>query len=539
MDSVTFTNNFILNYYTMKRFTLPLTFLILYGAHAQQAQVKQKTATSTHSQTYEPPVFDDKKRLEKIKAAIPVVEKMYKDYARKNNFPGLAFGLVVDDQIIYADGYGYTDVDKKIKTSGKSLFRIASMSKSVTTMAILKLRDEGKLRLDDPAYLYIPELKSMPLLTIDSPPITIRNLMTHTAGFPEDNPWGDRQLDTKDEALLQLIKEHLSNSNVPGVQYEYSNLGFAMLGKIIGNITGISYQQYITDNIFKPLGMNSTVWEYTKAPSDLLAHGYRWEDEKWKEEELLHDGTYGAMGGIITSIEDFGKYMAFHLTAWPPKNDKETGPVKRSSVREMQQPWAFNNLNTKFKYPDGRTCAMVSSYGYGLRISRDCDNKLFAGHTGGLPGFGSQWWIMPEYGIGVIANGNLTYAGMNTVNFAVMDTLISIAGLKPRQLPVSPILKQRKEELVMLLPDWSGAENSKNFAVNFFPDKSIAIRRRTSQEIFAKIGKIKKVGELIPENQLRGKFNIDGEKGTVEIFFTLTPENPALVQQLDVKEIVK
>jgi len=523
----------------MKRFTLPLSFLFLYAAHAQPAQVKEKTPAFSKSQTYQPPVFSDKDRVAKIKTAIPVVEKLYREYAEKNNFPGMAFGLIVDDQVIYSDGYGFTDLAKKTKASGKSLFRIASMSKSVTTMAILKLRDEGKLHLDDPAYLYIPELKSMPLLTADSPPITVRNLMTHTAGFPEDNPWGDRQLDTQDQELIQLIQKGLSNSNSPGIQYEYSNLGFAMLGKIIGNVAGIPYQQYITDNIFKPLGMNSTLWEYTKAPADLLAHGYRWEEGKWKEEELLHDGTYGAMGGILTSIDDFGKYMAFHLAAWPPKNDTETGPVKRSSVREMQQPWTFNNLNTKFKYPDGRTCTLVSSYGYGLRISRDCDNRLFAGHTGGLPGFGSQWWIMPEYGIGVIANGNLTYAGMNTVNFAVMDTLIAIAGLKPRELPVSPILKQRKDEIVKLLPDWSNAETSKIFAVNFFPDKSVEIRRKISQPLFSKIGKVKNVGELIPENQLRGKFTIEGEKGSLEIFFTLTPENPALVQQLDVKEILK
>jgi len=522
-----------------KLFLFSLSLLFSITAQAQTVQLKEENHNSSDIRQYQPPVFTDAQRLSKIKAALPVVEKMYKEYAEVNNFPGLAFGVVVDDQVVYADGYGFTDLDRKTKASGKSLFRIASMSKSVTTMAILKLRDEGKLRLDDPASRYIPALKSMPLITKDSPPITIRNLMTHTAGFPEDNPWGDRQLDTKDEQLIQLLDNGLSNSNAPGVQYEYSNLGFAMLGKIIGKVSGISYQQYITDHIFKPLGMNNTVWEYAKAPAELLAHGYRREDEKWKEEALLHDGTYGAMGGIITSVEDFGKYMTFHLSAWPARNDKETGPVKRSSVREMQQPWTFNNMNSNFKFPDGRTCALLSSYGYGLRISRDCDNKLYLGHTGGLPGFGSQWWIMPDYGIGVIANGNLTYAGMNTVNFAVMDTLIKIAGLKPREIPVSAILQKRKAEIVSLLPDWSDVETSKIFAVNFFPDKSLAIRRKNSQLLFGKIGKIKNVGDLVPENQLRGKFNVDGEKGTVEVYFTLTPENPALIQQLDIKDVQK
>ncbi len=538
MDWVIFTKKFSLNYDHMKKVFLVFScLLITHIVCGQQKLNSGEHAPASFYQTYQPPVFKDPARIAKIKAAIPTLEKIYKEYAEKNNFPGLAFGIIVDDKVIFSGGYGYTNLSNKTKASEKSLFRIASMSKSVTTMAILKLRDEGKLRLDDPAYLYIPELKSMPLLTSDSPAITIRNLMTHSAGFPEDNPWGDRQLDGKDEELLALIKSGISNSNVPGVKYEYSNLGFGMLGKIIGNITKMPYQQYIDENIFKPLGMDHTIWEYTKAPADLLAHGYRWEEGKWKEEVLLHDGTYGAMGGILTSVEDFGKYMAFHLSAWPAKNDKETGPVKRSSVREMQQPWTFNNLNAKFKYPNGRECSLVSSYGYGLRTSRDCQDRIFTGHTGGLPGFGSQWWIMPEYGIGVIANGNLTYASMNTANFAVMDTLISLAGLKPRELPVSPILKLRKDQIVKLLPEWSDAENSKIFAVNFFPDRSVELRKKAAQALFTKIGKVKKVTELNPENQLRGNFQIEGENGIINVYFTLTPENPALIQQLDIKEI--
>lgn len=540
MDWLIFTKKFLLNYYHMQKIFLAFSYLLItHFSYSQQNVSSTHTAPASSSKTYQPPTFTDPDRIAKIKAAIPTLEKIYREYAEKNNYPGMAFGIVVDDQVIYSGGYGYTDLANKTKASGKSLFRIASMSKSVTTMAILKLRDEGKIRLDDPAYLYIPELKSMPLLTTDAPAITIRNLMTHSAGFPEDNPWGDRQLDGKDEELLALIKSGISDSNVPGVQYEYSNLGFAMLGKIIGNITKMPYQQYINQNIFKPLGMDHTIWEYSKAPADLLAHGYRWEEGKWKEEVLLHDGTYGAMGGILTSIEDFGKYMAFHLSAWPPKNDKENGPVKRSSVREMQQPWTFNNLNSKFKYPSGRECSLVSSYGYGLRTSRDCQDRIFTGHTGGLPGFGSQWWIMPEYGIGVIANGNLTYASMNSANFAVMDTLISLAGLKPRELPVSPILKLRKDQIIKLLPDWLNVETSKIFAVNFFPDRSVELRKKAAQALFTKIGKVKKITELKPENQLRGKFQIEGENGALDIYFTLTPENPALIQQLDVKEVSK
>lgn len=472
-------------------------------------------------------------RLDKIRATLPVVERLYRDYAEKNHFPGLAFGLVVDGQLLLSGGQGFSEIATSAKATPQSLFRIASMSKSVTAMGILALRKEGKLKLDDPAYLYIPELEKMPSLTTDAPAITIRHLLTHMAGFPEDNPWGDRQLDTKDEDLIALISKGISFSNVPGVTYEYSNLGFAMLGKIITNVSGKPYQQYINEKIFKPLGMHSTIWEYTEAPKNLLAHGYRYEDDVWKEEELEHDGTYGAMGGLITSIDDFSKYVAFHLSAWPPSSSAESGPVLRSDVREMQMPWNFNNLNAAYKYPGGRACPMVSAYGYGLRWSRDCEGRTGIGHTGGLPGFGSQWQILPEYGIGIIAHANRTYAGMATINTAVLDTVIALAGLRPLPVHVSNVLQQRKEQLVKLLPDWKNAEQSGIFAENFFPDRSLSHRRKELDGLLAKAGKITGSTDMTAENQLRGTFRLMGTSGNVQVYFTLSPENPALIQQLD------
>ena len=489
--------------------------------------------------TYQPPAFTDADRLKKLEAAFPIVEKLYRERAEKFHYPGLAFGIVLDGKLVYSGGFGYTNVAKKTLATPKSLFRIASMTKSLTAMAILKLRDEGRLRLDDPAENYIPELKSHKYLTADAPRITVRNLMTHSAGFPEDNPWGDRQLADSDADLLKLIKDGISNANVPSFAYEYSNLGFAMLGHIITVVSGKPYQQYITETILKPLGMNDTQWEYTRVPADKLALGYRWQDENWLEEPLLHDGSYGAMGGLITSIEDFSKYVALHQAAWPPSNTTDNGPVKRSSVREMQQPWTFSGLFAQAKNSAGQVCPTASGYGYGLGWSQNCVGRVSVGHSGGLPGFGSQWRIMPDYGLGVIAYGNLTYAGLGSVNTAVLDTLVAIGKLQPRQLPVSSILAQRKAELVKLLPNWTNAEQSGIFAENFFPDKSLAIRRKAVQDLYAKAGKIERVGELIPENQLRGHFLLEGEKANIDVFFTLTPEKPALIQQLDLREVGK
>lgn len=519
----------------MNRTTLLLLTLLSARAFAQTAATKPIDA-SAQQKTYQPPAFTDADRLARIAAAFPAIDKLYQDYAGKNHYPGLAYGIVVDGKLVHSGGIGYTDVSHKTPATPKSVFRIASMTKSITAMAILKLRDEGKLRLDDPVAKYIPEAAKLTYLTADAPAITVRNLMAHSAGFPEDNPWGDRQLADTDADLLALLKSGVSFSNVPGVAYEYSNLGFAMLGRIITNVSGKTYQQYITEAILKPLGMTHTEWEYTRVPAEQLAHGYRWLNEQWVEEPLLHDGSYGAMGGLMTSVDDFSRYVAFHLAAWPPRNDAETGPVKRSSVREMHMPQTFRDLNPAFRFPGGRVTPMVTHYAYGLTWSRDGDGRDYIAHSGGLPGFGSQWRIMPEYGIGVIAYGNLTYANLGTINWAVLDTLVATAGLKLRRLPVSPILSQRKAELVSLLPDWNNAEKSPIFAENFFPDQSLENRRKKAQALFAKMGRLVRVGDLIPENQLRGHFLIEGEKANVDVFFTLTPENPALIQQLDLTE---
>ncbi len=493
---------------------------------------------SNPNAAYQPPFFADTERAKRVELLFPVIEKIYREYSEKNHLPGYAFGVMMDGQLIYAGSGGYTDIDKKVPATTKSMFRIASMSKSFTAMAIVKLRDEGKLKLDDPVSNYIPAMKAQQL-TSDAPVITIRNLLTHSAGFPEDNPWGDRQLAVSDAQLLAMIKRGISFSNDPGLTYEYSNMGFAMLGYIIQKVTGIAYSDYISKNIWKPLGMTGAEWEYTKVPPAALAHGYRWMDNSWREEALLHDGIYGAMGGMITSIESFSKYVALHQFAWPARNGADAGPVKRSTIREMQQPWRFAGLNANYKYPGGRPCAQASAYAYGLRWTRDCEGRETIGHSGGLPGFGSNWAILPEYGIGVIFFANSTYASASMANTMVLDTLIRTAQLKPRVLPPSAILTQRRNELVKLLPDFNGAQASGIFAENFFSDYFTERLKKEASEIFTRAGKIIRVGDMVPENQLRGSFVMEGEKGNISISFTLTPENPALVQAYTIRFIDK
>lgn len=470
----------------------------------------------------------------RIDSVMPVTDSIFARFARQNKLPGMIYGVVMDGKLIHTFSQGVTDVKKSLPVNTQSAFRIASMTKSFTAMAVLKLRDEGKLNLDDPIAKYIPEMKGQKYLTSDAPLITVRHLLSHAAGFPEDNPWGDRQLAVSDSDMLKMIKKGISFSNSPGPYFEYSNMGYAILGYLIKVISGESYENYINKNIFLPLGMTHTFWEYNKVPPEQFAHGYRWLNNTYVEQPVLLSGAYGAMGGIITSMEDYAKYVAFHLSAWPPSDGKETGPVKRSTLREMHHMWSVGQVQARFRYASGRVCPTVVGYGYGLRIVQDCQNRVMLGHSGGLPGFGSDWKILPDYGIGIISFGNVTYSPNSGINTQVLDTIVALAHLNPRAIPASAILEERKNQLVKLLPDWKDAPATGIFAENFFLDYFPDSLRREAQSIFANAGRILNIGKMEPVNNLRGSFVMEGDKRNIEVWFTLTPEAVPLIQQFTI-----
>lgn len=251
----------------------------------------QSTAQPTapnQQRTYQPPAFTDADRLARVQPLFGAIDQYYRQYAAQKHIPGLSYGIVLDGKLVHSGATGYTDVAKKTPATPQSVFRIASMTKSITALAVLILRDAGKLNLDDPVARYVPELKNVQYLTTDAPALTIRYLLSHAGGLPEDNPWGDRQLADSEADLSAQWRGGVSFSNVPGVAFEYSNLGFATLGRVITVVSGKPYQQYITETILRPLGMTHTEWEYSRVPADQLAHGYRWQDEQWVEEPLLH-----------------------------------------------------------------------------------------------------------------------------------------------------------------------------------------------------------------------------------------------------------
>src|SRR5687767_4243525 len=286
--------------------------------------------------------FADRQRQQKLAAAFPEIDRLFRSYMERIQPPGAVLGVLVDGELVWVKAAGAREKTNNALVTPETVFRIASMTKSFTAMAILKLRDDGKLSLEDPVSKYVPELAGLPYPTSDSQVLNIRHLLTHSEGFPEDNPWGDRQLAQPDKTMREWMRAGIPFSTSPGSTFEYSNYGFAILGQIIAKASGRSYEDYVRDNVLKPLGMNSSTFEMSAVPQDRVALGYRRDGTTWKPEPILAHGSFGAMGGLWTTVHDLARYVAFLMSAFPPRDEPDRGPVKRSSAREMQQVWRYS-----------------------------------------------------------------------------------------------------------------------------------------------------------------------------------------------------
>src|SRR4051812_7563697 len=199
----------------------------------------------TASDLYPPPRFTDPDRVKKLESALPEIDRIFAAYAATAKIPGMVWGVVIDGRLAHFGSTGVRDRVSNDKPTASTAFRIASMTKSFTALAILKLRDEGKLSLEDPVSKWIPEFARMEMPTRDTPPLRVRQILSHSAGFPEDNPWGDQQLSATDAQLDAWLRAGIPFSTPPGTRYEYSNYAFGLLGRIVTKASGIPYERYM------------------------------------------------------------------------------------------------------------------------------------------------------------------------------------------------------------------------------------------------------------------------------------------------------
>lgn len=481
--------------------------------------------------------FEDPDRLARIEAVLPRLDALYERHAVTHHIPGFVYGVVVDGRLVHSKAWGLARIESGTPVSTDTRFRIASMTKSFTALAILKLRDAGKLTLEDPMDRHVPSFRKVRPPTDDSPRITVRHVLKMTTGFPQDDPWGDRLLDQPTREFEALVSRGLEFSNPPGVTWEYSNLGYALLGEVIRHASRRPYQEYITREILRPLGMTNTVWEYSRVPDGHLAQGYRWEHQRWQPEPLLHDGAFGAMGGLITTLGDFAKYQAFHLDAWPPRDAAESGPVTRATRREMHRPAEVLSVLTNNPAVDGVVNPRVAGYSYGLSWNQDAREVIWLRHGGGLPGYGSEHRFLPDHGVGLIAFANRTYAPMTAANAEAMEILVTEARIPARRPVAPPILRKRAEQLAALLQSWDPDLAADALSSNVFLDRSEADWKAAAAEALGACGAVRTVTPIRAQNSLRGRFDLIGDRGRVEVFMTLMPEQPPRIQQIQWKVV--
>jgi CubicO group peptidase (beta-lactamase class C family) len=215
--------------------------------------------------------------------------------------PGIAIAICDRNRVLWQHIGGYSDPEDKIPVDFDTLFHIGSVTRAFTGQAILILRDEGLLALDEPLELSIPEMASIRYPTLDSPRITLRHLLTHTSGLPREmDHLGDER-----EFAAHLPK--LTLDHAPGAGATHSALGFALLGLVIQRKSGKSYDVFVKERILEPLSMSTATFS---------------------------SGVMIADDGLCLSARELARFVNFQLNAWPPRDDSDPGPLKRASVRE-------------------------------------------------------------------------------------------------------------------------------------------------------------------------------------------------------------
>ena len=521
---------------------VPLRFAVLLLAACASAPPAAKVATTSWAApvSRSPGFADPPERARKLADALSEVEEIFDDQFTARKPPGMVVALVVDGELRWWKSWGQRDLAQGRPADLDTVFRIASLTKSFTAIAVLRLRDAGKLSLDDPAEKYLPELSRLRYPTRDSPRITVRHLLSHSAGLPEDNPWGDLQLGMSDEELSHMLSRGLSFSSAPGTNYEYSNTAFALLGRLVERVSGQRIQDDLSEHVLRPLGMSATVWRQKDVPAERLALGYGHRASApgtplpgdFREEPQLPDGAYAAMGGLYTSVRDLARYTAFQLDAWPPRDDPETGPLSRASRREMQQAARHSGLEVA---PGDPLRARSRGYGYGLGSHESCDFDRIVSHGGGLPGYGSVLALLPDRGVALVGATNLTYTAPDP--WPALLLLAQKGAIPKRQVRPAPELSQAQEAIAALLDQWDPALAQARFDRTAWYYESAAELEAELAGLRTKLGRCRP-GPLDAENALRGTQTLTCERGTLESSVTLTPEAPPLIQHLELRPSV-
>ena len=330
--------------------------------------------------------------------------------------PGVVVGVVHDQELMWSAGFGYADTQGRQPMTPATKFRMASHSKLFTATAIMQLREQGKLRLDDPAAQYLPWFR-VKRAAADDPPITIAELLTHSSGLPrEAGPhWTTYEFPTQDE-LRTLVTDRQA-AYAPEVRWKYSNLAYSLAGMIVESVSGQRWADYVSANIFQPLGMTASSVDQ-KASGLAVGYGRRMPDGSRAVMPFVDARGMGAATGVTSTVGDMAKFVSAQFTAGPRGGRQILGTA---SLREMHRVRMLENNWTQ-----------GSAIGFAVSRVRD---KIYVGHGGGYPGYTTQTLIQLDTRVGVIVLTNTNDSNPNDIATQLMST---VGEAVARSRPVAP-----------------------------------------------------------------------------------------------------
>ncbi|MBN1272558.1 MAG: serine hydrolase [Candidatus Aminicenantes bacterium] len=352
----------------MKKYTVPVFFLLF-------------TITAALRASPEPAPDKEQKDLSPAWRAIDIWLEAQRDY---DKLPGLSAAIARDQKTIWSRGYGMADLEKEVRAEPATIYSICSISKLFTSIAIMQLHDAGKLSLEDRVADLLPWF-DLQQQWKDSGPITVRTLLTHSSGLPREADYPYWTGPDFPFPSPEQVKKKLGGQTTlypASTYFQYSNLGLTLLGEIVAEVSGKPYDQYIEENILKPLRLTDT---RTNLPESLwrgkLATGYS---------ALKRDGSrdmlplFQAKGikpaaGFSSTAENLARFASWQFRLLE-NGGKEI--LKSSTLREMHR--------VHWMDPDWKT-----SWGLGFSVY-EVDGRTFVGHGGSCPGYRSTLMIDPQ-----------------------------------------------------------------------------------------------------------------------------------------------
>jgi CubicO group peptidase (beta-lactamase class C family) len=329
-----------------------------------------------------------------VASALKLIEVWVEGQGDYQNIPGVSAGIVYDQKLIWSQGFGFANLDKKTPATPATIYSICSISKLFTSIAVMQLRDQGKLSLDEPVRTYLSWFKIKDKYP-DAPEVTLRGILTHSAGLPREAAFPywtgpEYEFPTHEEIVARLSSQE---ELYPAESYfQYSNLGLTLAGEVVAAVSGEPFADYVKKNILEPLGMKDTTPEIPEAErGKRLAVGYS---------TLLRDGSRSAVpfflvrglapaAGFASTVEDLARFASWQLRLLR-KGGKEV--LNANTLKEMQRvQW----MDADWQNPRG----------LGFSVWRR-DDKSYVGHGGACPGYRTQVALCPKDKIAVIVLTN-------------------------------------------------------------------------------------------------------------------------------------